>query len=418
MLGVEHPRGLAVLRSLVLAGVRVVVLDRYKYAPGLHSRLPSRAHLLDTDDSETTLTFLESLEGVDQAVLIPTSDHYLRLVATHRARLARRFTLTTPTWDVLETALDKAMLYRLAATIGLVTPVFHAPQSAADLADILAGLDFGRRHYIFSVPPTSAEPADPANVRYTVLAGTDVSSARRIAVELSTRCGAPPMVQELIPGTADHCIGVVMLADDEHRPIGWRVVRRLKLYPYFQAGGHAYGGNVHCESAHDEEAVEATVALVARARLSGVVTVEFRRRPSDGALVLIKIDPRVAGMIGLCTALGFDAGTLLYRLYTGQPVVVEPSYPDGVSWVWEKPYLFGILKSGVRAWRDVPAALSAFRRAKSLGVWSAADPWPFVWNAAGGVRSQVRRRFQRERARLQQPSRPWSRVRARTCLRS
>ena len=398
VLGVEHPRGLAMLRSLANAGVKVTVVDRYKYAPGLHSRLPSWAHLLDTDDAEETLAFLESLEGVDQAVLIPTSDHYLRIVARHRDRLACRFVMTVPSWDVLETALDKAKLYRLAATIPLRTPVFFVPEGVDELDRLLRGLDFARRRYVFSVPPTGVEPADPQNVRFTVPAGGDLASAQRIAADLSRRCGGPPMVQEVVPGEARDCVGVVMLADDGHRPIGHRVVRRLKLYPYFQLGGHWYGGNVHCESTHDDEAVAATAALVARVRLTGVVTVEYRRRPSDGALVLMKIDPRVAGMVGLCTVLGFDVATLLYRLHTGQPLAVESSYADGVGWVWEKPYLFGLAKGGLRAWRQLPEAFSALRRSASLGVWSRSDPWPFIWNAAGGVRSQVRRRFQRERA--------------------
>ena len=63
-------------------------------------------HFLDTDDPDRTLAFLESL-WVDQAALIPTSDHSFRIVAMHRDRLARRFTMTVPAWDVLETALDK-----------------------------------------------------------------------------------------------------------------------------------------------------------------------------------------------------------------------------------------------------------------------------------------------------------------------
>lgn len=399
VLGVEHPRGLAMLRSLANAGVKVVVVDRYKYAPGLHSRLSSRAHFFDTDDAEKTLAFLESLEGVDHAVLIPTSDHYLRIVAINRDRLARRFAVTVPAWDVLETALDKAKLFRLARAIPIRTPVFFVPESADELDRILTGLEFGHRGYIFSVPPTGGEPADFQNVRFTVPAGADLASARRIAADLSRRCGGPPMIQEVIPGDAHHCLGVIMLVDDQHRPIGHRVVRRLKIYPYFQVRGHRYGGNVHCESAHDDEAVAATTALVARAKLTGVVTVEFRRRPSDGALILIKIDPRVVGMVGLCTVLGFDVATLLYRLHTGQPIAAESSYADGVAWAWEKPYIFGLAKSGLRAWRDLPEAFSTLRRASSLGVWDRSDPWPFVWNAAGGVRSQVRRRLQREQAR-------------------
>jgi predicted ATP-grasp superfamily ATP-dependent carboligase len=395
---VEHPRGLAVLRSLANAGVNVVVVDRFKYAPGLYSRLPRIAHLFDTDDAGKTVEFLEALEGLDRGVLIPTSDHYLRIVAINRDRLARRFAVTVPAWDVLESVIDKSKLYPLAGTIPLRTPLFSLPASADELDSILTGLEFGHRGYVFSVSPTSAEPADPANVRFTVPAGADLASARRIGADLSRRCGGPPMIQEVIPGDARHCVGVVMLVDDEHRPIGHRVVRRLKLYRYFQVRGHWYGGNIHCESAHDDEAVAAAAALVARARLTGVVTVEFRRHPPDGALVLMKIDPRVVGMVGLCTVLGFDVGTLLYRLHTGQPLAVESHYPDGVGWLWEKPYMFDLARSGLRAWGDLREAFSALRRASSLGVWSRADPWPFVWNAAGGIRSQVRRRFQRERA--------------------
>jgi predicted ATP-grasp superfamily ATP-dependent carboligase len=399
VLGVEHPRGLAVLRSLARAGVSVVVVDRYARAPGLRSRHAARAYLLDTDDYAVTLTFLESLDGLEGAVLIPTNDHYLRLVASSHARLAGRFTLTTPHWDVLEPAVDKTRLFRLAASVPLTTPVFYTPQNARHLDEILATLDFDRHNYIFSVAPTSPEPADLGTVRFTIPAGHDLPSARARGAELLQRTGRPPMIQELIPGEADRCIGVVLLADHECRTIGARAVRRLKLYPYFRAGGHAYGGNVHCESVHDEEAIATASALVARTNLSGVVTVEFRRRPSDGALVLMKIDPRVVGMAGLCAAIGFDVPTLLYRLHTNQRVSVSSSYAEGKGWVWEMPYLLAMLASRSRAWREVPAALSAFWNATAFGVWSAADPSPFAASVAGSVRSQVRKRFLRERAR-------------------
>ena len=119
----------------------------------------------------------------------------------------------------------------------------------------------------------------------------------------------------------------------------------------------------------------AAAVIVARAKLTGIVTVEFRRRP-DGGLTLMKVDPRVVGMVGLCAALGFDVAALLYRLHTGQPVSVSPDYPAGLSWVWEKPYVWGLLKSRTRAWREVPAAFERFRRATTLAVWSAAESVP------------------------------------------
>ncbi len=400
VLGVEHPRGLTVLRSLACAGVPVVVVDRYKYAPGLYSRLAHRKYRLDTDDCEQTLQFLESIEGLDNAVLIPTNDHYLGLVADNAARLAKRFTLATGTRAQLDVLIDKSKLYPLAQSLGISTPVFHLPETREAMDAVLGSMDFTRHGYVFSVSPLSPEPADAETVRFTLPAGPDLATARARAEELCTRTGAPPMIQEVVPGGADCCFGVTMLLDERHRPIGSRAVRRRVLYPYFDVGDYTYGGNVCCESAHDEEAVAVSATLARHVGLTGIVTVEFRRQPPDHRLVLMKIDPRVVGMTGLCTALNFDVPTLIYRLATGQPISVSADYPDGLRWVWEKPYVLGLLeRHGLQAWRQIPAAINTFRGASTLGIWSASDPWPFVYNAAGGVRSQVRKRFLRQRGR-------------------
>ena len=371
ILGVEHPRGLAVLRSLAGTGITVVVVDRYETAPGLYSPLAQRRLLLDTDDPEETLRFLEALEGVDGAILIPTNDFYMALVATNIARLARRFVLTTPPGDVLEPVLNKASLYRLAQSASVATPVFHAPDTFEDLEDILTRLDYQERGYVFSLPPTSPEPADPETVRFTTPAGKDRETARARAAEIFSRAGVVPMIQELIPGDADHCVGVVMLLDDDHRPIGSRAVRRRKLYPYFNIGGRTYGGNVACESVLDAEAVAVATVLVARARLTGIVTVEFRRQ-LDGRLVLMKVDPRVVAMVGLCNALDFDVATLLYRLRTGQSVAVSNAYPEGLVWVWEKPFVLGMFVPHPVLWTQVNATPPGVARAPR-GPRSACD---------------------------------------------
>src|SRR5262249_42771613 len=165
--------------------------------------------------------------------------------------------------------LDKPRLYRIAAAASIETPAFWDPRNADELDAVLAGLDFERHSYVFSLPPTSPEPADPDALRYTVPAGTDRNTARARAVELGSRARMMPMLQEVVEGAADRCIGVVMLADERHRPLGWRVVRRRTLYPYFRAGQHSYGGNVHCESVHDDEAGAGGAPAAARGRPAG-----------------------------------------------------------------------------------------------------------------------------------------------------
>jgi hypothetical protein len=78
VLGVEHPRGVAVVRSLGRHRVPVVAIERDLSARGLWSRYLSRRILVD-DSPEQTLCALESL-GQDGGLLIPTNDHFLMIV--------------------------------------------------------------------------------------------------------------------------------------------------------------------------------------------------------------------------------------------------------------------------------------------------------------------------------------------------
>jgi len=118
VLGIEHPRGIAVVRSLGRRGIPVVGVERDPQARGRGSRYLQQVVMVQGGD-ERTLSALEALAAAPGDLLVPTNDHFLALVSRHWTRLARCFTLTVPPWDVLEPLMDKPTCYRLAETVGL-----------------------------------------------------------------------------------------------------------------------------------------------------------------------------------------------------------------------------------------------------------------------------------------------------------
>ena len=187
-----------------------------------------------------------------------------------------------------------------------------------------------------------------------------------------------------MPGESDGCIGVSMVVDRNHEAVVWYCVRRLKLYLYSKNGRFVHpselGANVHSESVHDDEAVEAAKRFVRQAKCYGMITVEFRRDSTDGSLNLIKADPRPVRATSLSTALGLDVPTALYHVFTDGQVHIPRSYPDGVAWIWLTWYLKALWRnrsnSPVR--KELFALLRNFRRIKAFAYLSIADPMPFL----------------------------------------
>lgn len=79
VLGVEHPRGIAVVRSLGRRGITVVGVERDPNARGLGSRYLQQIVMVGDGDGGA-LSALEALPASPGDLLIPTNDHFLSLV--------------------------------------------------------------------------------------------------------------------------------------------------------------------------------------------------------------------------------------------------------------------------------------------------------------------------------------------------
>ena len=103
VLGTEHPRAAAVVRSLAQAGVSVDVADHYDPPTAFwRSSRYIRNRLLLDEGPERAVSALADFGKQEGGLLIPTTDHYLIAVSQNHEALSEVFTVTVPPWNVLE----------------------------------------------------------------------------------------------------------------------------------------------------------------------------------------------------------------------------------------------------------------------------------------------------------------------------
>jgi predicted ATP-grasp superfamily ATP-dependent carboligase len=342
---------------------------------------------------DTLLPFLESLGRNGGGVLFPVYDQYIRLVSMHADALSKHFTLTIPPWRILQRVMDHNLLYGIAQQAGLHTPAFLKPRDEADLRRIVAGLDLANREYLLKTIPAIG-PAQLSTGRATKVAGSDPDRILADCREIHSRLGEYPLIVEVVPGEANHCLGVTMVVDRSHTPVLAYCAQRLRLQLYSRGGFvHPYelGSNVYCETVRDEEAIEAAARVVKAAGYYGLITLEFRRDPRDQKLILIKADPRVVRASSLSTALGMDTPTALYRLSVEGRLDAPQTYPTGIGWLWETALLETVWNNrDSRSMRqEILAVGRNFDRVKAFAYFSVQDPLPFLMHAQWRTRAWI-----------------------------
>lgn len=375
----------------------VVAMDHRLRTPGGYSRYITQRWIEEHEktgksdkvgsDSKWHFSSAQALErlhapGLEDSVLIPSNDDYLMLVSRNYESLASRYVLTTPPWDILGPLMDKEQIYAMAAQAGIEVPEFFLPATLAEARDIIAGLNFEHRSYIFKLHPWASGPADPVSGAMTRPAGGTANDALDRYQEVFDRTGQLPLIQEVVPGTASVCIGVSLLADRNQRVLAAYTSQRTQMHTYSTGGEqlHPYelGANLSARSIEDSEALDLAARLVEISGIYGVLTVEFRRSRYDGRLKLIKVDPRHVNAAVLGRTVGLDLPWLQYRYFCDMPVAPQAAYALGKQWVWPDRWLRLFLRNKQHRLIKVRQLLGLLVRARSIGYFSVMDPRPFL----------------------------------------
>jgi predicted ATP-grasp superfamily ATP-dependent carboligase len=299
--------GLAAIRSLGRAGVRVFAVDHRTSALGLRSRFATK--VLAPNPLEDEEGFVAALRGLGSGVVFATHDEGLRAIARHRDELA----LLCPFPRDLEHVQRKRVQLEAARDI----PDTRFPASAADAVAAAGEIGY----------PVLVKPSEPVGFRQRYGRQAVVCEAAADVEEAYAQAEPwEPMVQDLIPGGDDELYTLGAYLSKSLEPLGVFCGRKLVQTP------PGIGTARLAEAVWVDEVVESGLELLRALHCNGLSQVEFKRDPRDGRFKLMEINPRLWQWHSLAQACGVDLPLIAYRDLTGE--AVEPARMNGRRRTW------------------------------------------------------------------------------------
>ena len=305
--------GLAAIRSLGRAGVKVLAVDHRPSALGFRSRYAEPFVSPDAGSDETR--FVAFLRALGEVVVFPTHDSELNAIARYLDDLPVRAPF--PAWELLERVQSKRSQLELAQAAGIDAPETRYPASALEARAAAEELGL----------PVLVKPEHPVGFKQRFRRQAFRCDTVQEAEDAYTRAEEfAPMVQELVPGDDDTLYTVGSYVSRAGAALGVFCGRKLRQTP--RGIGTCRVG----EAVWVEEVVQAALHLLREFEYFGLSQVEFKRDPRDGRYKLMEINPRLWQWHGLASACGVDLPRIAYGDLVGE--IVPEASMDGFGKRW------------------------------------------------------------------------------------
>jgi D-aspartate ligase len=292
--------GLAAIRSLGRAGIRVLAVDHRQSALGFRSKYAER--LLCPDPFADEHRFVNFVRALGDVVVFPTHDNVLNAIAQYADDLEARTPF--PSWDLLERVQSKRAQLEQARAAGVDTPL-QDPGTFPVVVKPDRSVEFKRRY------KRQAFRCDTQAELEEALAKTGEFGA---------------IVQELVPGGDDALYTVGSYLTPDGTALGVFCGRKLRQTP--PGIGTCRVG----EALWVPDVVDAALQLLRAFGYHGLSQVEFKRDARDGRYKLMEINPRLWQWHGLATACGVDLPRIAYADLTGEPPREAHMNGNGKRW--------------------------------------------------------------------------------------
>lgn len=359
-----HHSGLAIARDLGPLGIRVIGLTAIRSFPGNASRwLEYRAapdSLAQPDELFDYLLKLGDELGV-RAILLPTRDHDVNLLARHSSALAARFLMPMLPGADLDRVMNKDTLASVATEVGLNVPRAVTVSRPAEL-ERASSLRF----------PCICKPVYASQWRKPDI-WEAVGRQKALRVASFEELGAfyagfselDPLivVQEWVEGGEKNLQVFGSYCSTDHDVVAFFTARKRLQYPPLSGTG------IVVEALRLPELEGPSRALLRRLKFHGISEIEYKRDERSGRLYLIEINPRHWDQHGLGTVVGVNLSEALYRDATRQPARAMVQREEHSLWVAEAEFVRHAARcvTGRAPWRDIALLFGASR------TWSVFD---------------------------------------------
>ena len=363
VLGGAHG-SLALARSLGAAGVRIWLVTNDNPLPGW-SRHFAKVFAwpgAGAPDAASFLVDLANREGFSGALLVPAGDAEVEFASRSKAALSPALDVVLTQWERLERVVEKPLLYRLCADLGL-----GYPQTWPSRA--LVNGDVSSLRFPVILKPNMGG-GKGALARAKVMRIDEPTAFPAPFAQACAEIGVDHVVvQELVPGGGESQYSYAALWW-QGAPIGEFTARRTRQYPV----DFGYT-STFVEVVDEPGVVDAARRLLGEIGHHGLVEIEFKRDPRDGSLRLLDVNPRPWSWFGLAAAAGVDLGAMLWDKANGETPAAAAAKP-GVAWMY---LVRDIVAAAILARRGKASIFSwptGFGRVRAWACFASGDPVP------------------------------------------
>jgi predicted ATP-grasp superfamily ATP-dependent carboligase len=355
---------LALARSLGRKGVPVWLVSNDTPLPTWSRRMAGHREWAGPESGGALglLLDLAATQNLRGALLVPGGDGEVRFAAQAIEALSKTYRVMLPPWERLKWLCEKPLLYRRAEELGIGIPLTYRFNSleeaaAADIGfPVVLKPNMGGGNNRFS-----RAKAVRADDRASFLAAYR-DAVGQIGLE-------NVVVQQLVPGGGENQFSYAALWWNG-RPVAEFTARRTRQYPV----DFGYTSSF-VEIVEAPEVIEAARKLLGSIAHHGLVEIEFKRDPRDGALKLFDVNPRGWSWLGLAAAAGVDLGAMLWETANGRPAVASTARP-GTAWMYLARDMAAAGTLAARGQLGVGDYLRSFGTVRSWATFAGDDPMP------------------------------------------
>jgi D-aspartate ligase len=352
--------GLGIARCLGRAGVPVIVADKDRWRPGMHSRYvrPFVAMAMSGPALIDSLLILRSSLNVTPLLFV-TTDLQVRTISEHRHRLAGSFRIRLPERFCVRQLLHKLAFQDLAERHGFPVPRAIRMSDERDFAkfsqiEFPAVIKPGNKELFFSGRAPRAQKVRSRDEAESL--------CRAILPE------APDLiVQEWVEGEDSDIYFCLQYRGQDGLKVSSFVGRKLRSWP------PQTGSTASCTAAPEVESLldELTTKFFDKTHMVGMCSMEFKKDRYSGKYFMIEPTVgRADWQEEVANVNGVNIPLTAYNYELGFPLP-EPRTPRSPRvWIYPPSYFRSILCA--QSFRDRRATLT---RMKSP-CWSLHDPVP------------------------------------------
>lgn len=327
---------LAVVRSLGRKGIPVWILDDQR-SPTRFSRYALRKFDLPMEEEEQVKLLLSIAKEHDLHgwSLFPDGDKGASMIANHYDELSTYYKLTTPSWDILQWAVNKKKTYQLAAEMDAPFPRVFYPEHRADI-DLIDG------KFPMIVKPVHHQGHDAfSNSRAWQVNNHDELT---LLYDEMTQIVDPSviLVQEMIPSDPGSQFSYAALCKDGH-VLADIFAERKRLSPA------RFGVSAYVESVEHLDIKIPAEKWLGKIKYTGLVEIDFILDKRDDVYKMLDVNARAWAWISMCVYAGVDFPYMAWKISQGQ-MVEEMHGRGGIGWsrtLYDLAAVFGTIKLGL-----------------------------------------------------------------------